>query len=288
MVRVGVALLIVGIAFKISAVPFHLWTPDVYQGAPTPTTGFLAAASKTAAVVVLLRIVYPAVATDGALWGDLWPWMAAITMIVGNLIALVQHDVKRVLAYSSIAHVGFILMALAGGTSVTVGGHSALFYLVAYVLGTIGAFAAISAIAGDEEDRVDLDQIRGLARSHPLLAGLLALFLLSLSGLPPLVGFAGKLFAFKSAITGGLYYLAIFAALNSAMAVYYYLRIIIRMYMEGRAKPLTFKMTPVAYLPLLLVAAAVIYVGIAPGAFLAAAEMSVRALAPMASLAWLP
>ena len=276
---VGLILLITGMGFKISVVPFHLWTADVYQGAPTPVTAFLSSGSKVAAVAALMRIAYPAIGIDAEVWRQIWPVLAALTMVVGNIIALVQEDVKRILAYSSIAHVGFVLMALAGGATVgVIGAEGALFYLLTYILATIGSFGVIAAMPGDERGRVDLDYVRGLGKSHPWLAGMMALFLLSLSGLPPLVGFTGKLLAFRAAIDAQMYYLAAFAALNSALAVYYYLRIIVRMYMEPREEPLRFAVPQMIYPALVVACLGVVLLGILPENALEMAHQSARAM----------
>ena len=247
----GLVLLIAGLGFKISAVPFHMWTPDVYQGAPTPVTAFLASASKVAGVAALLRVVYPAFGADWQTWGIIWSVLAVLTMTVGNVIALVQDDVKRVLAYSSIAHVGFILMALLGSSQNSQmdvsGAEAALFYLLTYVLAAIGSFGVLSAMPGDENGRVDFNGLRGLGASHPWLAGLMALFVLSLAGVPPLIGFSGKLFAFRAVLGSGAYVVAVAAALNSALAFYYYLRIVVSMYMESRSEPLSFAVPQMVY-----------------------------------------
>ena len=272
---IGLVLLVTGMGFKISMAPFHLWTPDVYQGAPPPVAAFLASASKVAAVATLLRIVYPAFALSGEMWLSVWPWLAGLTMFLGNIVALSQEDVKRILAYSSIAHVGYVLMALAVGGDVGI--HAVLFYVLTYSIATVGAFGVVAAMPGDERRRVDLYYVRGLSRSHPVLAALFALFLLSLAGVPPLVGFAGKFVAFRAALVAGMHPLAIFAALNAAAAVYYYLRIIIRMYMEPRAEPLTFRVPQVIYASLVVAAVGVILVGIFPGGVLDMIQMSARA-----------
>lgn len=278
---IGVGLLIVGMGFKISIVPFHLWTPDVYQGAPAPVTAFLSSASKVAAFGALMRIVYPALQGNLPAWQHIWPFLAAITMIVGNLIALVQEDVKRILAYSSIAHVGFILMALGGGTGMDViGAEGVLFYLLTYVLATIGSFGVIAALPGDERGRVDLHYIRGLSRSHPWLAALMALFVLSLAGAPPLVGFTGKLYAFRAVIDAKMYWLAAFAALNAAMAVYYYLRIVVRMYMESRAEPHRFVVPQMIYSSLIVAAIGVVLLGLFPGPAQDMVRSSAAAIVP--------
>ncbi|HOF61674.1 MAG TPA: NADH-quinone oxidoreductase subunit N [Candidatus Latescibacteria bacterium] len=277
--QVGIALCIAGLGFKISAAPFHLWTPDVYQGAPTPVTAFLSSASKIAAFAALLRVVLPSFSPFAEGWHAVWIALAALTMFVGNVAALVQENVKRILAYSSIAHVGFMLMALAGGATVgPVGIEGLLFYLLTYAVSAAGAFAAVAVIPGSP----DIDTIRGLAKSHPSIAALFALFLLSLAGVPPLVGFLGKLYAFRSAVDAGMYKLAAFAALNTAMGMYYYLRIIVRMYMEQRAEPAAFVVPQVAYPVLVLAALAVVLLGLFPDPVLVLVRQSAEAVVPLA------
>ena len=280
----GVLMLITGMGFKISAAPFHMWTPDVYQGAPAPVTAFLSSASKAAGVAALIRIVYPALALDMGMWLKVWPVLAMLTMTVGNVVALVQNDIKRVLAYSSIAHVGFVIMALAGSGAGSmrgidiVGAEAALFYLLAYVLATLGSFGVIAAMPGDENGRVDFDALRGLGTSHPWLAGLMALFVLSLAGVPPLVGFAGKLYAFRAALGAHLHVLAVVAALNSALAFYYYLRIIVSMHMESRDESLKFVVPQMSYPALAAAAAGVVFLGVLPGSALNMIEQAASAL----------
>jgi NADH-quinone oxidoreductase subunit N len=276
---VGVLMLIVGLAFKISIAPFHLWTPDVYQGAPAPVAAFLSSASKAAAVAVLIRLFVPGPGIWPDHWNIIWPWLAVLTMFLGNIVALVQEDLKRILAYSSIAHVGYILVALSAGGGI--GASAVLFYVLTYALATIGTFGVIAAMPGDENGRVDLHYVRGLSRSHPLLAAAMTLFVLSLAGVPPLIGFMGKLVAFRAALVADLYPLVIFAALNAAMAVYYYLRIIIRMYMEPRSEPLTFRVPQMIYPSLAVAGLGVILIGIFPGEALEWAARSARELLGM-------
>jgi NADH-quinone oxidoreductase subunit N len=284
--QIGIVLCIAGLGFKISAAPFHLWTPDVYQGAPAPVTAFLSSASKIAGFAALLRIVYPAFSSYIEGWHTVWPILAALTMVVGNVVALVQDDVKRILAYSSIAHVGFMLMALAGGQIVgVVGAEGLLFYLVTYAAAAIGAFCIVAVIPGDERGNVELNDIRGVASSHPWIAGLFSVVLLSLAGVPPLAGFFGKLYAFRAAIDGEMYGLAVFAAINSAMAMYYYLRIIVRMYMDNRAQPATFVVSPVAYPALAVTTLIVVLLGLFPDAILVLVRAAAEAILPTLRIA---
>jgi NADH-quinone oxidoreductase subunit N len=226
----GLGLLLVGLGFKISAVPFHMWAPDVYEGAPTSITAFIATGSKAAVFAVLIRLV---VASLRAAQPDAAPllWaLAALTMTVGNVVAIAQSNLKRMLAYSSVAHVGYMLVGLvAGGTP---GAGAVLFYLLAYTFTTAGAFGAIALCERARGEAVDVRDYAGLGRRHPLLALSLSLFLLSLIGIPPLAGFVGKFYVFGSAVRAGYVWLAVIAVLNSAVAAYYYLRVIIHMYMQ--------------------------------------------------------
>jgi NADH-quinone oxidoreductase subunit N len=240
----GLGLVAAGIAFKVAAVPFHAWTPDVYEGAPTPVTAFMAAGVKTAAFAVLARIFLSSetgAATQATAFGGILAALAVLTMIFGNLLALPQRSVKRMLAYSSIAHAGYLLVgvvssAVAGAREKALAGI--LFYLVAYSATAIGAFAVVGAVErrsrGDEEpaDTWDLQRFSGLAARRPGLAFAMAVFLLSLAGIPPTAGFLGKLYIFQAAIGAQLYGLAVMGILTSVLGAYYYLRVVVYMYMR--------------------------------------------------------
>lgn len=232
----GMVLLLIGLLFKVGAVPFHSWTPDVYQGAPTPVTGFMAACTKVAAFGALLRVVY--VVMPPLEW-DLMPAMigvAVITMALGTVVAIVQTDVKRMLAYSSVAHAGFVLVGVVALTREGI--SSVLFYLLAYGLATIGAFAVVSLVrevnAGPGgavvAEATHLSQWAGLGQRHPLLAGSFALFLLSFAGIPLTGGFTGKFAVFSAAVDGGLWWLVLIAVVASAAAVFFYVRLIVLMF----------------------------------------------------------
>jgi NADH-quinone oxidoreductase subunit N len=231
---VGMLLVVVGFAFKVAAAPFHMWTPDVYQGAPTPVTAFMASATKVAGFVALLRLLYVAFQSATDAWQPVIEVLAVLSLVVGAIAALVQTDVKRILAYSSIANAGYILIAVAVGPP---GGlEAALVYLAIYTVMIIGALAVVSIIGGTGE-RHDLDHYRGLARRHPYLAGALAFFLLAQAGVPFTAGFIAKLEVFIAAVDGELYWLAIVGMLAAAVAAFYYLRIIVRMYMADDDEP---------------------------------------------------
>lgn len=227
----GIVFLMVGLAFKIAAAPFQWWAPDVYTGAPLPVTAFFATAVKVGAFAVLWRIADALVGFTGEIWTNVMWWVAVMTMTVGNLAALAQDDVKRMLAYSSVAHAGYTLIAIAVvPTNDPMVVSSLLFYLVAYSLMTVGAFTVLIALCKPDSERTSLHNLAGLAGRHPALAGMLALFLLSLAGLPPTIGFFGKYYIFQTAIGAGETLLVIVAVLNSVLSVAYYVRPIVVMY----------------------------------------------------------
>ncbi|MGC8780339.1 MAG: NADH-quinone oxidoreductase subunit N, partial [Anaerolineae bacterium] len=231
---VGMGLLLVGFGFKVALVPFHMWTPDAYQGAPTPVTAFMLVATKVAAFAALIRVLF-AVASHDRPWLLVLATLAVLTMTLGNLAALRQSSLKRMLAYSSIAHAGYILVGLASGIGQGVEG--ALYYLLSYTFMNLGAFAVLLAVQRPDENDVSVEQMTGLAGRQPLLAVLMAIFLFSLAGIPPLAGFFGKLYVFSAAVEGGLAWLAIVGVLNSALAAYYYLRVTVSMFMAEEPAP---------------------------------------------------
>lgn len=257
-------LMLAGFSFKVSAAPFQAWAPDVYQGAPAPVSGFLSAGPKAAAFAILLRIF--STSFEGFL-GRIEPaiWaIALLTMLVGNFAALWQTNVKRLLGYSSIAHAGYVMVAVASHS--VPGTAAAMFYLAAYGLMNYGAFAAITYVAGKEEQHVKIDDFRGLSQKQPVVAGLLTVFLLSLIGVPLTAGFFGKFYIFKAAIEQQFYWLAALGLLSSAVAAYYYLRIIFAMYLEDpktteHAEPLP---TGIG-LTMWITAGATLVLGIFPG-----------------------
>ena len=227
---IGLALVVVGFTFKISAVPFHQWTPDVYEGAPTSVTAFMSVTVKVAAFAGLMRIVEAAFGGGSDGIRDVLWWLAALTMIVGNVMAVIQENVKRLLAYSSVAHAGYVLMGLVAGTQA---GHSAmLFYLFGYVFTNLGAFGVVIALAHRGRDADRIEDFAGLARTRPGLAALMTLFMISLAGIPGTVGFAGKLQVFLAAVREGYVGLTLIAVLTSLVSIYYYLRVPVAMYMR--------------------------------------------------------
>jgi NADH-quinone oxidoreductase subunit N len=222
------ALIFAGLAFKVSAAPFQVWTPDVYQGAPAPVAAFLSAGPKAAAFAVILRVFSTAFIPISARWEPLVWLVALATMVVGNFAALTQNNIKRLLAYSSIAHAGYVLVALAAHSQIGVA--AAMFYLLAYTFMNVGAFIVVSHLAGQKERWVEMEDLAGLGSRQPLTAALLALFLLSLLGIPLTGGFFGKFYIFRAALESDLIWLAVLGLLNSAVAAYYYLRVLVVMY----------------------------------------------------------
>lgn len=230
MLAIGVALLLVGFGFKVSAVPFHMWAPDVYDGAPTPVTAFMAAAVKAAGFAALVRVALVAFGEASVAWqATIW-WLAVLTMVVGNLVALAQRRVKRMLAYSSIAHAGYLLVAVAAATPA--GGGAFVFYALAYTAMTVGAFAILAAIGRDGESDVLVDDLDGLARRRPWVAFGMTVFMLSLLGFPGTAGFIGKWLILTAAIGAGQTPLAIALVLASVVSAGYYLPIVMAMYMK--------------------------------------------------------
>lgn len=270
----GVALMFVGLGFKIAAAPFHVWTPDVYEGAPAPVVGFMSTAPKAAVFAVLLRIIFEAHA-PASFW-LIWV-AAALSMVLGNIAALVQTNIKRLLAYSSIAHAGYLLVAFAALPENGI--PAAMFYTAAYAAMNVGAFAVVSHFAGAGERYVTLEDYAGMGRRSPILAGTLTVFLLSLIGIPITGGFFAKFYVFAAALQANLVGLTIIGVLNSAVAAYYYLRIIVVMYMrepreEGPVVPLPLSIGAA----LAISVAATIYLGILPGRVLEYASRSVAEL----------
>src|SRR5579864_9423118 len=277
---IAMALMFIGLGCKVAAAPFHVWTPDVYEGAPAPIVGFMSTAPKAAAFAVLLRVVFTINAPGRV--GLLWV-AAALSMTLGNVGALVQTNVKRLLAYSSIAHAGYLLMAFAvTGSEDSVGGISAaMFYTAAYAAMNVGAFAVVSHFGSAGERYVSLEDYEGLGRSSPLLAAMLTIFLLSLIGIPMTGGFFAKFYVFSAAVKSHLIWLTLIGVVNSAVGAYYYLRVIVVMYMREARKEV-----PVSPIPLGLGVAlavslvATLYLGILPNRVLQYAQRSAEQVLP--------
>ena len=282
LVYMAMSLMLVGLGFKVAAAPFHVWTPDVYEGAPAPIVGLMSTAPKAAAFAVLLRVVFTINAPGrfGLLWAT-----AALSMTLGNVGALVQSNVKRLLAYSSIAHAGYLLMAFAVmGSENAVGGISAaMFYTASYAAMNVGAFAVVSHFANAGERYVTLEDYEGLGRSSPVLAATLTIFLLSLIGIPMTGGFFAKFYVFSAAVKAHLIWLTLIGVINSAIGAYYYLRIIVVMYMRESRKNVP--VTPIPFgLGVALAASmvATLYFGILPNRVLQYAQQSAQNLLPHA------
>jgi len=230
LVYLSAALMLIALCFKVAVAPFHIWTPDVYEGAPTPVTGFMSVGPKAAGFAVLLRVFLTAFSsiqdrTGSALW-----LIAALTMVFGNVIALVQPNIKRMLAYSSIAHAGYVAVAFTAGSQRGV--SAALFYLLAYGIMNLGAFAVVTVLSRTDDKMVNIADYAGLAAKRPGLAAVLSIFLLSLAGVPGTAGFAGKFFIFRSAVEARLIWLAIIGVATTVVSFYYYLYILVQMYMR--------------------------------------------------------
>lgn len=280
LVYVAMALMFVGLGFKVAAAPFHIWTPDVYEGAPAPIVGFMSTAPKAAAFAVLLRVVYTINAPGR--FGLLWV-AAALSMTLGNVGALVQTNVKRLLAYSSIAHAGYVLVAFAmtsSNNSVS-GISAAMFYTAAYAAMNVGAFAAVSHFANAGERFVTLEDYEGLGRTSPLLAATLTIFLLSLIGIPMTGGFFAKFYVFSAAVKANLIWLTLIGVVNSAIGAYYYLRIIVVMYMRESRKQIPVSPVPFGVgVALAVSVVATLYLGILPNRVLEYTQQSAQELLP--------
>jgi NADH-quinone oxidoreductase subunit N len=226
----GIVFLFTGFAFKVSAVPFHMWTPDVYEGAPTPVTAFFAAAPKVAAIAVFVRVSIEAFPQVVSQWQQIVIFVSIASMVLGAFAAIGQHNIKRLMAYSSIGHVGFALVGLSAGT--VAGVQGVIVYMTIYLAMTLGTFAVILAMRRQGKMVEEIDELAGLSRTHPTMAFMLAALLFSLAGIPPLAGFFAKFYVFLAAIEAGLYVLAVIGVLASVVGAYYYLRIVKIMYMD--------------------------------------------------------
>jgi NADH-quinone oxidoreductase subunit N len=278
LVVAALGLMLVGILFKVSAAPFQVWTPDVYEGSPSPVVALMSTAPKAAAFALLLRVVHEIFPSLHALWAPLLWVVAVLSMTVGNLAALRQKNVKRMLAYSSIAHAGYLLTAFAGlGTS---GITAASFYIAAYAAMNVGVFAVVTLVGGYEDKRVMIDDFRGLIYRSPLLGGLLIFFLVSLVGIPFTGGFFGKFYAFSTAVGGGAIWLAIIGLLNSGVAAGYYLRLLLvaAQKPEDDSRIAVPQVGVAVGAGLLLAVAATLVLGIAPNDVLRAAEAGAHTL----------
>jgi NADH-quinone oxidoreductase subunit N len=276
MALVGMALVIIGFGFKIALVPFHMWTPDVYQGAPTPVTAFFSIGPKAVGFAVLLRMFYAY--WDSSATSQLIFWvlyvLSALTMVVGNLIALRQTNLKRLLAYSSIAHAGYILIALLAKDYT-----SLVFYLTVYFFMNIGAFSAVIALSKEDQEYLELDDYAGVGFKYPWIGAALAIFLFSLAGFPPTGGFLAKFYVFSSAVRQGLVPLVIIGVLASLVSVFYYLRVIVFMYMREPSREVEISTdNPGLFLVLFLCLYGVLQLGLYPGNILVVIRLAVSSL----------
>jgi NADH-quinone oxidoreductase subunit N len=258
----GIVFVATGIAFKVSAVPFHMWTPDVYEGAPTPVTAFFAAAPKIAAMALFVRVVMEALEPVKAEWQQIVAFMSLASMILGAFAAIGQRNIKRLMAYSSIGHMGYALVGLAAGSEAGI--YGILIYLATYLAMTAGAFAVILSMRRDGVMTEDIDSLAGLSRTNPVVAYLLGIIMFSLAGIPPFAGFFGKYFVFAAAINSGLYWLAVIGILSSVVGAYYYLRIVKIMFLDepkGAFEPMGGEMKAVLGVSGLFVAAFALVLG---------------------------
>ncbi len=263
----GGALLMVGLGFKVAAVPFHMWAPDAYQAAPTPITAFMATAVKAAGFAAVVKIFGLLLATPATRLQEMLWWIAMLSMVAGNFAAIAQWNIKRMLAYSSIAHAGYLLTAIVGSVPETspLGGTGILFYLTAYSLMTLGAFGVLVLIGGGADRRETLNDLNGLAGRSPGLALAMAIFMISLAGIPPTAGFFGKFYAFGAAVQAGYVGLAVIGVLSSVVAAFYYFRVVVYMYMKPSEKTfLPYRRPAIANFTVAVLAIAVLYVGIFP------------------------
>ena len=273
---IGVALVLVGFGFKVAVVPFHMWTPDVYEGAPTPVTAFFSVAPKAAGFVVLIRLFlnfWDSVPNSSVLFWALWT-ISVLTMVVGNLVALRQTNIKRLLAYSSIAHAGYLLVAILAQDYA-----SLVFYLAAYLFMNIGAFAALIGLSKTGTEYLELDDFAGIGFRYPWIGGTMSIFLLSLAGFPPTAGFLGKFYVFSAAVRAGLVPLVVIGVLASLVSVFYYLRIVVYMYMREPGREVDIEVeNPALFLVLFLCLYGVLQLGIFPGNILIVIKQAISSL----------
>ncbi|MCA9933704.1 MAG: NADH-quinone oxidoreductase subunit N [Ardenticatenaceae bacterium] len=268
----GVAFLLVGLGFKVGAAPFHMWTPDVYEGAPTIVTAFMSVGAKVGGFAAMLRVLLMAMPEISGTWVPAVAGLAALTLIVGNVVALMQTNIKRMLAYSSIAHAGYIMIAVAASGETQQGVSAALFYMFAYLFTNMGAFAVVMAMERKQGEGLLLDDYKGLAKQHPVMALVMAYFMLSLTGVPPTGGFSGKFYIFRAAIEAtkngsDLIWLVIIGVITSVISGYYYLRVVYLMYMTDGKAELTGIRHPAVVTAVLVTVIFTLFLGFAPGTF---------------------
>jgi NADH-quinone oxidoreductase subunit N len=277
MLLMSLVFLTIGFGFKIASVPFHMWTPDVYEGAPTSITAFMATGVKAAAFSALVRVFFSALPAFRADWTSIMWVICVATMTVGNIVAISQTNIKRMLAYSSIAHAGYILVAFVAGNDL--GTSGILFYLMTYAFMNIGAFTVVILLGKKGEENTLISDYAGIGFKYPLLAASMTIFLLSMAGIPPLGGFMAKFYIFSAAVKSKFYWLAIIGVLNSAVSVYYYLRVTVLMYFRESEREITgLQFSPATVFALILAVIGTLYLGIFPANVLALAQRSIAGL----------
>ncbi len=274
---VGIAFVAIGFCFKVAAFPFHSWTPDVYEGAPTPVTAYMATGVKAAAFAAFVRIFFTTFSGFQQDWTAILWVIAVLTMTIGNFTALVQRNVKRMLAYSSIAHAGYLLVAFVAGN--TMGRSSILFYLLAYAFMNIGAFTVLMVMAKKNNYHEDLDDFAGLGFKYPLTALAMSVFMFSMAGIPPTAGFIGKFYIFSAAVKSHDYWLAVIGVLNSAVSVYYYLRVVVYMYFKEPENEIpVYRFSVPVVFSIVIAVWGVLQMGVLPGNILNIANHSILSL----------
>ena len=270
LLMMGLVLLVIGFGFKVASVPFHMWAPDVYQGAPTPVTAFMAVGPKAAAFAAFFRVFADAFPEMSSSWEMLLSIIAVLSMFVGNLGAIMQTNIKRMLAFSSISHAGYILMAVIAKDSL--GSSSLLFYMLSYTFMTFGVFGIVIILGRKGEENLEIKNYSGLAYKHPVIALSMTIFLLSLGGLPPFAGFVAKFYLFSAAMQEGLLTLVIIAVLNSAISFYYYLKVVVFMYMKEPEAEFKISLTPITLFVILIGVIGTINLGIFPNSIITLAS----------------
>jgi len=274
---IGMGLLIVGFGFKVASVPFHMWTPDVYEGAPTSITAFMSVGPKAAGFAAFLRVFLYALSSLQTDWVWILWVLAVLTMTLGNVVAIAQKNIKRMLAYSSIAHAGYILVAMVAASEL--GTASVLYYILAYAFMNLGAFGVVILYGRKGEENINISDYSGMASKYPLLAAAMAIFMFSLAGIPPTAGFVGKFYIFSSAVKAGYIGLAIIGVLNSALSVYFYLRVTVMMYMRNPEKEFAkLDLSPAMVIALIIAVLGTLQMGITPSRYLDLARQSILAL----------
>ncbi|MDI6763744.1 MAG: NADH-quinone oxidoreductase subunit N [Thermodesulfobacteriota bacterium] len=277
MLLMSLAFLTIGFGFKIASVPFHMWTPDVYEGAPTSIAAFMATGVKAAGFSALIRVFFTALPEFRPDWTSIMWLIAVVTMTVGNIIAISQNNIKRMLAYSSIAHAGYILVAFVAGNKS--GTSGILFYLMAYAFMNLGAFTCVILLGKKGEENILIADYAGVGFKYPLLAASMTIFLLSMAGIPPLGGFMAKFYIFSAAVEAKFYWLAILGVLNSAISVYYYLRVTVLMYFRESEREITgLQFSPAPVIALILALIGTFYMGLFPANVLSFAQKSIAGL----------